>query len=262
MDGVRGCWRAFGRAIDGPLVKTQYLKASVAVQSSPRIFALSGARLRIPVDTRQLIDCPVEVSAISLQNIGIQCSDACMNAGKQLFRAWRNVSLLLFQMRTNVSTWLSRAWNNASALLSGTRMKVRDQYSRASKMSCVLISRSWAISREQSLLAWKRIRAQQIARYKCKRLQVAETVSLGEKRFVAVIKVDGREFLIGGGATNVALLAQLGVKKQLKSNKQLKAAESFDGILTKEMTVPKKQPAKRAKKKAAKLPAEKTEGQL
>jgi flagellar biogenesis protein FliO len=87
-------------------------------------------------------------------------------------------------------------------------------------------------------------------------LQVAETVSLGEKRFVAVIKVDGREFLIGGGATNVALLAQLGVKKQLN------AKASFDEILTEKMTVPKKQPAKRAKKKAAKSPVEKVEEQL
>lgn len=92
--------------------------------------------------------------------------------------------------------------------------------------------------------SWKRLRAQQIARTSSKRLQVAATVSLGEKRFVAVIQVDGREFLVGGGATNVALLAQLGAKK------------SFNGVLTKTMnaseeTAPRKQPAKRMKKKMA-----------
>ena len=43
-----------------------------------------------------------------------------------------------------------------------------------------------------------------------KRLRVAETVSLGEKRFVALISVEGREFLIGGGSAGVSLLAQLG----------------------------------------------------
>jgi hypothetical protein len=43
-----------------------------------------------------------------------------------------------------------------------------------------------------------------------KRLRVAETVSLGEKRFVALISVEGREFLIGGGTAGVSLLAQLG----------------------------------------------------
>ncbi|MGD0797079.1 MAG: flagellar biosynthetic protein FliO [Acidobacteriaceae bacterium] len=43
-----------------------------------------------------------------------------------------------------------------------------------------------------------------------KRLRVAETVSLGEKRFVALVCVEGREFLVGGGSAGVLLLAQLG----------------------------------------------------
>jgi hypothetical protein len=43
-----------------------------------------------------------------------------------------------------------------------------------------------------------------------KQLRVAETISLGEKRFVAVVQVEGRKFLIGGGASGVALLTQLG----------------------------------------------------
>jgi hypothetical protein len=43
-----------------------------------------------------------------------------------------------------------------------------------------------------------------------KRLRISETVSLGEKRFVAIVKVEGREFLIGGGTSGMSLLAQLG----------------------------------------------------
>jgi flagellar biogenesis protein FliO len=43
-----------------------------------------------------------------------------------------------------------------------------------------------------------------------KRLRVSETVSLGEKRFVAIVSVEGREFLIGGGASGLSLLAHLG----------------------------------------------------
>jgi flagellar biogenesis protein FliO len=43
-----------------------------------------------------------------------------------------------------------------------------------------------------------------------KRLRVVETVSLGEKRFVALVSVEGRQFLIGGGAASVSILAQLG----------------------------------------------------
>jgi hypothetical protein len=40
-------------------------------------------------------------------------------------------------------------------------------------------------------------------------LRVTETISLGEKRFVSVVHVDGQRFLIGGSASNVALLMQL-----------------------------------------------------
>jgi hypothetical protein len=47
-----------------------------------------------------------------------------------------------------------------------------------------------------------------------KQLRVSETVSLGEKRFVAIIQVEDRKFLIGGGASNVALLTQLGVSTE------------------------------------------------
>jgi flagellar biogenesis protein FliO len=91
---------------------------------------------------------------------------------------------------------------------------------------------------------WRSLRAQQAARSTSKRLRVAATVSLGEKRFIAVIQVDGREFLVGGGATNVALLAPLN------------ARESFDDLLTGEMKLPdmvaaRNQPARRASKKAA-----------
>ncbi len=42
-----------------------------------------------------------------------------------------------------------------------------------------------------------------------KQLNVLETVSLGEKRFAAILQADGRRYLIGGGTTNVTLLAEL-----------------------------------------------------
>jgi hypothetical protein len=53
------------------------------------------------------------------------------------------------------------------------------------------------------------IRNGQLGRSSKKRLQVAGIVSLGEKRIVAVIQIDGLQFLVGGGASNVTLLAQL-----------------------------------------------------
>lgn len=42
-----------------------------------------------------------------------------------------------------------------------------------------------------------------------RRLRVKETVSLGDKRFVSLIEVDGRSLLIGGGAGSVSLLSAL-----------------------------------------------------
>jgi flagellar biogenesis protein FliO len=42
-----------------------------------------------------------------------------------------------------------------------------------------------------------------------RRLRVCETLSLGEKRFVAVLRVDDREYLIGGSSASVSLLAAL-----------------------------------------------------
>ncbi len=42
-----------------------------------------------------------------------------------------------------------------------------------------------------------------------KQLRVSETVSLGEKRFVAVVHVQGQKFLIGGGTAGVSILAEL-----------------------------------------------------
>jgi hypothetical protein len=42
-----------------------------------------------------------------------------------------------------------------------------------------------------------------------KKLHVVETVSLGERRFVTILQVEGRKFLIGGSSSNVSMLASL-----------------------------------------------------
>jgi hypothetical protein len=94
--------------------------------------------------------------------------------------------------------------------------------------------------------AWKWIQERQVARSSTRRLKVAETVSLGEKRFVAVVEVDGLQFLLGGGATNVTLLAQLN------------ATETFGEVLKETMNPPKKQTVKRMRKRTAQRTAEQT----
>lgn len=80
--------------------------------------------------------------------------------------------------------------------------------------------------------AWDWIQARRFARPDTNRLRVAETVSLGEKRFVAVVQVAGRHFLLAGGPTNIALLAQLDDR------------EPFEEVLKKTMTAPAKRPQK------------------
>ena len=42
-----------------------------------------------------------------------------------------------------------------------------------------------------------------------RRLRVCETLSLGERRFIAVIAFDRQEFLVGGSGNSLELLARL-----------------------------------------------------
>jgi flagellar biogenesis protein FliO len=44
---------------------------------------------------------------------------------------------------------------------------------------------------------------------KIRRLRVCETLSLGERRFLAVIEFDRQEFLVGGSGNSLELLARL-----------------------------------------------------
>ena len=57
--------------------------------------------------------------------------------------------------------------------------------------------------------AWKWMERRRSAHFAAKRLHVTETLSLGEKRFVSIIEVDGTQYLIGGSAENVQLLTRL-----------------------------------------------------
>jgi hypothetical protein len=57
--------------------------------------------------------------------------------------------------------------------------------------------------------SWNWMRRQVRSRRVKKRLRVCETLSLGEKRFIAVIQVDGEQFLVGGASSSMATLARL-----------------------------------------------------
>jgi flagellar biogenesis protein FliO len=50
-------------------------------------------------------------------------------------------------------------------------------------------------------------------RRSARRLRLSETLSLGEKRFLAVVQFQQQEFLVGGTGTSIALLARLDAPK-------------------------------------------------
>lgn len=59
-----------------------------------------------------------------------------------------------------------------------------------------------------------------------RRLAVAETLSLGEKRFVSILTVDGEQFLVAGSPSNIVLLAKL------EANSEAVGAGSFESVLS------------------------------
>lgn len=83
-------------------------------------------------------------------------------------------------------------------------------------------TRKRSLLQSQSLLrrAWNWLQKQHAFSAK-KQLRVCETVSLGEKRFVAVIQIESQKFLIGGGASGVSLLAELERVTELEGASEL-----------------------------------------
>ncbi len=64
---------------------------------------------------------------------------------------------------------------------------------------------AWAVALKNS---WQWVRSAVKPR-QVRRLRVCETLSLGERRFLAVIEFNRQEFLVGGSGNSLALLARL-----------------------------------------------------
>lgn len=82
-----------------------------------------------------------------------------------------------------------------------------------SRMTHTQVERPGLLSRAISLLRF--------ASPAAKQLKLLESVSLGDKRFVALVHADGRRFLVGGGSSGVSLLAQL--EESPKSTENLRS---------------------------------------
>jgi Flagellar biosynthesis protein, FliO len=71
---------------------------------------------------------------------------------------------------------------------------------------------------------WKWLERKRTQQLSSRRLRLAETISLGEKRSVSIVQVDGAQFLIGCSSGSVQLLAVL--DKQDDATRQLSEIEA------------------------------------
>ena len=67
----------------------------------------------------------------------------------------------------------------------------------------------FAKTSRQLFRIWHRFQQRQKERAAERSLRLEDTVSLGQKRFVAVVSVDGQRFLIGVGTSEISMLAPL-----------------------------------------------------
>jgi hypothetical protein len=81
----------------------------------------------------------------------------------------------------------------------------RAEARRLEKERAVAQRQAEKAQRRGGLFSWLRSRRV----FAEKQLRVSESLSLGEKRFVAILHAEGRKFLIGGGASGVSLLTAL-----------------------------------------------------
>jgi hypothetical protein len=101
--------------------------------------------------------------------------------------------------------WVVRQSPGAESPRAGTSITPRPKQRQPRPAGPNALTRAWS---------WLHSKYAQTA---TKRLRVAETVSLGEKRFVALVSVEGREFLIGGGSSGVSMLTSLEDTRKAKS---------------------------------------------
>ena len=62
---------------------------------------------------------------------------------------------------------------------------------------------------EKLQTAWRWVERKRSQQISAKRLRVAETISLGEKRTLSIVTVDGSQYLIGSSTNGVQLLTKL-----------------------------------------------------
>ncbi len=76
-------------------------------------------------------------------------------------------------------------------------------------MSDAVAESFWSAVGSMFTVLATRVRKSLDRRRSMRRLRLSETLSLGEKRFLAVVQFQHQEFLVGGTGNSIALLARL-----------------------------------------------------
>ena len=84
---------------------------------------------------------------------------------------------------------------------------------------------AWSVALKNS---WQWVQRAVMPR-KARRLRVCETLSLGERRFLAVIEFDRQEFLVGGSGNSLALLARLHDGVVISEPSPSRESRAFEG---------------------------------
>jgi hypothetical protein len=109
------------------------------------------------------------------------------------------------------------SWPKALRILEATKEATKEATREATKETPGL-PHAWPTSSSGRLLraagghlkaAWKWIESKRSLQIASRRLRVAETISLGEKRSISILAVDGAQYLIGSSSGGVQLLTRL-----------------------------------------------------
>jgi flagellar biogenesis protein FliO len=206
-------------------------KASVARATSPRkkpgrdktIGQITVAQPPIPTPADQ----PVEELLPAISQVLIEPAEQAESLGKdgvveqvcaagdeiqnepgipaQLFLPVENTSLVEFCVSQELELQAE-----TSKLAESSTPVVQEPVARVEqKEVSTMLSSFWKSLASFLTQAWNWAQQKFKSHQVRKRLRVCETVSLGEKRFVAVIQVDGEQFLVGGSSSSVSTLAHL-----------------------------------------------------
>ena len=123
------------------------------------------------------------------------------------------------------------------------KMRTTKKGARSAAARVPVLIRGRAVSRtirqagyEWLKRAWSWIQALQQARMANKSLRVGENVSLGMKRFVAIVKVGEQRFLVGGGGNDVSLLACLAGEQKFQEVLSASAGKPAAAVVPKVKT--------------------------